>query len=77
MSIWITILKLVLSAASSITKMMADKQLLDAGRADAMLKGLENVQKEYALATAAGNAVNDNPDGVSDPFDRSSKTSDK
>lgn len=72
MTIWFTILKLVLSAASSITKMMADKQLLDAGRADAMMKGLKNVQNEYNLAIAAGNAVQYNPDRVSDPFDRSS-----
>jgi len=70
---WASVLKLLLSSAANITKMMADKQLLDAGRAQGMLKGIENVQTEFNLAIAAGNAVSADPDKLSDPFDRSHK----
>lgn len=65
---WLSILKGLISLASSVAAYMRDKKLMDAGAADAVLKGLQNARKEATLAISAGNVVSGDPGSVHDPF---------
>lgn len=63
---WLSIFSGLLKIATSVAQIIQNKQLMDAGAAEAALNGLRDVQEKTKLAIAAGNAAAD--DGVSDPF---------
>lgn len=65
----VTLLKLILSFASSLASYVHDKRLMDAGASEAILKGLEEVNEKIAGAKSA----RANADSVSvdaDPYNR-------
>jgi hypothetical protein len=51
-----TLLKALLTLASSLASYMHDKKLMDAGAAQAILKGVNDANEAIATANAARNA---------------------
>lgn len=71
---WLTILKGLLSLASSIAGYLHDKQLIDAGRSQAIAEGATNALEQVKKAQAARLAVNNSPDSLrADPRNRDIK----
>lgn len=68
---WLTLLKLLLSIASAIASYAERRQMLEAGAAQAVLKGVRDADEAIARARAARDAVRDDPDSVrDDPYNR-------
>ena len=63
---WLSLFNSLLKVTAYVAQIVRNKQLMDAGAAQATLNGLEDVQKKVQAAIAAGNAAA--ADGVSDPF---------
>jgi hypothetical protein len=50
---WLTIARLILSAVSSIVNMLREKQLIEAGEAQAILAGIKQAQEAIDAAVKA------------------------
>jgi len=62
----IKLLSAILSLASAIANYLKDKQLMDAGEAKAILKGLNDADKAIAKANVARANANKLPDHTDD-----------
>lgn len=68
---WLTLLRLFLSAASSIAELVKNKQLMDAGAAKAVLRGIKEADDAIRKARDARANVSHDPDSVrDDPHNR-------
>lgn len=59
---WLGILKLLLSLAGSVAKIVADRQLISAGEAQAVAEGLRNATDTLDKARRRIDAVRSDPD---------------
>lgn len=71
---WLTLLKLLLSIASAVATHVRERRLLEAGAAQAVLKGVRDADEAIRRARAARDAVRDDPDSVrDDPYNRDNR----
>ena len=68
----LTIFKALLSLTTIIAQYVHDKQLMQAGSSEAILKGLQEIDNEINIARAARDSANSVPVSK-DPDDRSPK----
>ena len=66
---WIGLLKLLLSLASSLAGYMRDRQLLEAGAAEAVAAGTTEALRRIEAANRARAAVRDTPENIADDPD--------
>lgn len=59
---WLAVLKALLSLAGSVAKIVADRQLISAGEAKAVAKGLQNATDTLDKARRRIDAVRADPD---------------
>lgn len=68
---WLSLLRLLLQLASTVATHLRERRLLEAGAAQAVLKGVRDADEAIARARAARDAVRDDPDSVrDDPYNR-------
>ena len=72
---WLAIIELVLKAVSSVADFLGNRQLLEAGKAQAIREGLQATLDNMSKANAAKTELRDNPDGeyavsVRDKYER-------
>lgn len=60
---WAALIELVLKLVASVASYLGDKQLLDAGKAEAISAGLQATLDNMGKADVAKNELADNPDG--------------
>ena len=71
---WLTILHLLLSLASTVATHVRERRMLEAGQAEAALRGIRDADEAIARARAARDAVRDDPDSVrDDPYNRDNR----
>jgi hypothetical protein len=71
---WLAILKLLLTVAETLTGYMREKQLLDAGEAKNLARGLQEALHVIEEIKAAKRALKHDPDSVhNDPDNRNNK----
>lgn len=61
---WFEFLKLLLSLSASLTKYIANKQLMDAGEAKASLESIEEILARVKVAQNNRNRVDDVSDDI-------------
>ena len=74
---WIGLLQLIIQLAVTISKFVADKQLIDSGVAQAIAELSNDVDQRVAAAKAAGDAVNSGGmriDPATDPNNRDNES---
>lgn len=64
---WLSLLRLLLQLASAVATHVRERRLLEAGQAEAALRGIRDADEAIARARAARDAVGRVPD---DRFDR-------
>ena len=66
---WLGLLKLLLSLASSLAGYLRERQLLDAGAAEAVAAGTTEALRRIEVANMARAAVRDTPEDIADDPD--------
>ena len=66
---WLGLLKLLLSLASSLAGYMRERQLLDAGAAEAVAAGTTEALRRIEVANMARAAVRDTPEDIAADLD--------